>query len=118
MEVAIHLGHIDVLRTLVTEGNVGSDFFKDELGMSAVCYAIENNRLDMVELLLKQGADLIKERGCTYRYSLNSPLELAAQLGYKNAVEMIYDEIQNRPFLKREFCASAKTPVLQHVDKA
>ncbi|CRG88070.1 hypothetical protein PISL3812_05097 [Talaromyces islandicus] len=85
-------GHVDVVRTLLTEGNANVDF-ENESGETALIYAINNSRLDVVEILLEQGAKLMALDENDDKYS---PFIYAAKVGNKDALEMMYRELQIR----------------------
>lgn len=50
-------GHVDVVRTLIIEGNMDVDF-EDASKKTALLYAIQLNHLDVVKILLEYGAKL------------------------------------------------------------
>jgi ankyrin repeat protein len=55
---AARLGHVDVLRALLAADPPAEVDRQDELGKTALLYAVENNHPEAVELLLAHGADI------------------------------------------------------------
>lgn len=93
---AVIFGHVNVVRTLLAEGNANIDF-ENRYGETALIYAINNFRLDMAEFLLGQGAKLMaldeNDR------NMKSPVIYAAKVGNKDVLEMMYRELRNRSIL-------------------
>jgi ankyrin repeat protein len=88
-------GHVDVIRTLLAEGNANVDFENDS-GQTALIYAINNGRLDVAEILLRQGAKLMAlDEDNKY-----SPFIYATKAGNKDALELMLRELQNRSIPK------------------
>lgn len=86
------LGQVDVVSTLITEGMADINF-EDDYKSTALMYAITNDHLDVVKVLLAEGADL---KGTGKDYQLNSPLIHAGKVGNKKAVKILCEEFQKR----------------------
>ncbi|QKX58103.1 uncharacterized protein TRUGW13939_05224 [Talaromyces rugulosus] len=82
---AVLFGHVEVVRTLLAEGNANVDFENDS-GETALIYAINNDRLDVAEILLEQGANLMVLDENDNKYS---PFIYAAKVGNQNALELM-----------------------------
>lgn len=98
-------GHIEILRVLITEGNINIDSEGDH-GITVLSYAIQHHRHDMVKLLLEQGATVLTKTHD--KYPFYSPIVLAAKVGNKEAVEIMYNELQNRRIPKRSILAECR----------
>jgi Ankyrin repeats (3 copies) len=80
-------GHVSVLSLLLSEGNVDIDF-QDKSGRTALHYAIENDHSHVIRILLERGATLMPTK--------ISPLVFAADVGNRDAVEMVVNELNKR----------------------
>lgn len=89
---AAYFGNVDVIVLLLNEGNVNIDCY-DCYGKTALHYAIESDRFDIIKLLLEQGArigDYHKKQ------SVQSPFIHAAEFGNRNAVRLMFNTLQLR----------------------
>lgn len=90
---AAFFGRVDVVRTLLAEGNANIDFENDSQE-TALTFAINNDRFTVVEILLRRGAKLMEldlendHKSSSFIY--------AAKVGSRDALEMMYGELQNR----------------------
>jgi ankyrin repeat protein len=109
--VAAMFGQVDAVRVLVTEGKADIDF-RDYSRNTALHYAIQECHLDVVKLLLRQGATLMSEED-----SLDSPFMHAVQVGNKEALEMIYDEIWNRCVPQKDIVRMCQRACFQACEK-
>lgn len=89
---AAYFGNIDVTRVLLDEGNVNIDFH-DECGHTALHYAIETDNPDMMKLLLEQGARIGDHHE---KQAVKAPFVHAAEVGNKNAIELMFNTLQLR----------------------
>jgi ankyrin repeat protein len=83
-------GHIEVVTMLLNEDDVDVDFH-DRSNKTALRYATEGDHLDVIKLLLKKGATIIVKGNIR-----NSSFILAADVGNKIALEMMFNELNNR----------------------
>lgn len=87
---AAYFGNIDVTRVLLNEGNANVDF-RDRLCKTALHCAIEADHPDMIKLLVEKGA---KMEAFNKVAEVKAPFVHAAKFGNKNAVELMFDELQ------------------------
>lgn len=92
---AANFGYVDVTRTLLIEGNANVNF-EDGCRNTALFYTIRNDHLDVTRILLDQGAKLTDDENGHDK----SPFIYAANFGNKDALEMMYNELQNRSLSK------------------
>ena len=84
--IASGLGHLSVVETLLVEYSNDPNF-RNEIGMTALLFACQNGHYQMVEILLKNGAD-------PYIQSISgsTALILSSQNGHQQVVELLLEK--------------------------
>lgn len=92
---ASFFGHIDLIRILISEGNMDVNFEGINHGPdTALQVALQRYHPDIIKLLLEQGAKVeeIDEK----RFTTMSPIVFAARWGNKTVLKLIFNELHIR----------------------
>lgn len=86
--------HVNVVDVLLHEGQVDIDT-QDRWKRTALCYAIEGSRCDVVNLLLEEGAKVIDDHQLGQNFC-GSPFICAAKCDNKEMLHILLKELRRR----------------------
>ncbi|WP_128100262.1 stalk domain-containing protein [Paenibacillus sp. DCT19] len=88
--IAVENNSYNIMELLIDGGITPDISFNNLFQPTALVYAVKNNDLELVEFLLKKGADPLKEHSSP-SYDYSTAINLAYKLGYTN----IYNSLMN-----------------------